>query len=328
MKKFDRYIYLGDIHSRREFIDFVQEQDDNKTFFILAWDLFDRGSYSLDVFFTIERLYLEGKLQIVLWNHDLFFIWYMNKNYHQTKLFEINSSNLYSDIHYNINYQYDKAKMLYCSPLDTWYTEGQELFLSYERENSDFSPKEKTMSFLTYMAKFLSQFNLYYIDDLKNLTVHWWIPFFTNWLPVWHHNKNNEWVAWLDFVKDLDILLKENKAEWLTFLSWSLDSDTLVNENKEYYQDLTLKGPIDSYKWLYWFVPTWYLNREYETNEDVYLGLIRELEKNNLNHFFCGHDYSSNFDSYNNLTRVYRLDLWIWYVIMNQDNKLITKWKI
>lgn len=304
--KFEKYIYIWDIHWKKEFCKFIDERDDWKTFFILMWDLFDRWNYSYEVIEKIKEKHKEWKLHLILWNHDLFLIFWYLLNWSRWTFkwqFDFNGwKNTYDSFEKNVKYRWLYQK--------NWET--CKSVLTYIHEVCEF---------------LLNNFDLYYVDELWNLSIHWWIPFLFDWTPIWDSFWFNDYKEWFEYVKELNKLMKQKDELTLSKLTWIHETDSIVRA-------------INSVHWLWiqnykiekdftQFVPTWYLNRNYDENKDIYDWMIKELDKYWFNRFFCWHDWKYIIEDKNvKDDRIIRLDRHIWFAVFNNKNELIESWLI
>lgn len=302
---FERYIYIWDIHGSKRIVEFLQKENDWKTFFIFLGDLFDRWSFSYEVFKEIEKLYKQWRIWGCLWNHDLFLIFSQLSNVSR-----------------------EKNKQMFKIPWN-W---GPNTFKSFEN-NIKYRKKENipTWAYLIYVSNFLLEnFWLYYIDELNNLSIHWWIPSFFDWELVWESFEYNKFTYWLDYVKKINSLMKEKDDETLEKLTSTYSTDSIIRQNNLFWESnywMPLKYESKDY-WM--FVPNWYLNREYTLNKKINESVINELNRNKLNRLFVGHDWNNliNIKNIQNSDRIIRLDYNIWIVILNKENQLIDRFII
>lgn len=296
--KFKRFIYIWDIHWNKSFIDFVNEKDDWKTKFILMWDIFDRWNYSYEVFEKIKEFHKDWKLELVLWNHDLFLIfWTLFHKHHM-----IYENQLRINWWKNTLDSF-KKNIVYKQWLNKWYARKYQI---------------DTANYL------LENFNLYHIDELWNLSIHWWIPYFENWFEIWYDFWNWIFLKWLEMIKEFNKKIKEKDEEILWLFTWIQNPNYILRINS-ILQWIT-------YNEIHWndstqFTPTWFLNREYELNENIKYWLIKTLKDNWLNRFFCWHDwFNVNENNINKDSIINRLDWRIWYYIVNNKNEFIEWW--
>jgi len=296
-KMFDRYIYIWDIHWNKNVFNFIKENNDSKTYFILMGDLFDRWNYSYELIELIKQIYKDWRLNMVLGNHDLFFIFSQLSNPYKMiydNQFKLNKwKNTYNSFKKNIIYKRKKSWINL-----NWYMYGIAQFL-------------------------LENFDLYLIDDLWNLSIHGGIPILFEGSLVWESFKYNEFSYWLDYVKELNNLIKKKDIKTLEKFTAIYQTNSIIRQNEIFY-NLKLKDKEKNY---WQFLPTWYLNREYTLNENIKKTLLLELDKNNINKFFTWHDmqYLPKLDTINNKSRIIRLDYGVGVLIMNKENKIIEK---
>jgi len=296
----NRYIYIWDIHWNKNIIDFINKENDWKTFFILMWDIFDRWNYSFEIFECIKKIYLQWKLQLVLWNHDLMFILSTLTNYLKNNFLEQwkHPSNWMNKTlkSFRKNIQYKD-----------WI-------------NTSFS-KVKTYMFET--ANFLfKNFNTYYIDDLNNLSIHGWIPIMEDWNIVWESFWYNNFSIWLDRIIYLNNKLKNFDEETLRKYLSIYSTESILRNNSVFYNKSYLYNQWD--KDYCMFIETWFLSRFYE-DLVIKKSLENYLDNIWINRLFIWHDSKDlkPLSQLNNFDRIIRLDHCIWITIYNNKNNLI-----
>lgn len=292
MTKFERYIYIWDIHWRKEIIKFFDFFNDWKTFFILTWDFFDRWHYSFEVFQKIKKFKEKGILEWVLWNHDVFFIFnFLQK---ETKLYEA---------------QY----------LMNWWVETNKSFiLNFEPSLDNLEDFNKKM--IEVAEWLLSNFNLYYIDELNNLIIHGWIPVFENWLLIWEYF-DWKYYEWLDYIKILNKKLKKLDKDTILKFSWKYESKKIIN-------DISIKNNANlkfyDFKDYTNFLPTWYNNLLYYNNPAILKTIKTHLKFHWLNKLIVWHKLAiKNQRNIKNI--IHRLDfkVKIGTLFLNNKNKLL-----
>lgn len=319
----ERYIYIGDIHWNEWFVDFVKKYNNWKTFFISTWDLFDRGRDSFWVFSTIKELYEKGLFEMVFWNHDLFFI----------------IPNIYPehpDSHIFLNqFEYNGwnktmdsfiENLLGISISERWANP-----LSLKLKRGELNDK------LFWITKWLfDKFNIYYIDPLKNIVIHWWIPITFDWDIIWE-NINWKFVSWLDYIKLLNEWLKNKDFQTIKKLTALYPADKILFDCKKEYWWTYIYEEFKEYDN---YLPTWFNNQIYKESEKSMNWLRKELDKFWLNRLISGHicNTNNNFGKEDNQDTFLQLDRsfvyskknfmrkWIWYAILNTKNEIIEIW--
>lgn len=292
--KFDKTIYIGDIHWNKRFLSLVKEYDDWKTKFILVWDFFDKWKNSAEVFYKIKELKETGKLDWVLWNHDLFFIF----SFLPTK--------------YIPSYVKEKYRTQF-SIKSNGGGETFHSFFNYFKKNNLDSKKE-----FENIAKWLfSNFNIY-LEYQNNFIVHWGISISSKGAILWDLI---DWTFYqgIELIKMYNKKLKEFDTKILNKFTALYSPIKTCNEN--------IKRGITTIEDLAWteyfelFLPTWYHNSSYFKNESKYKSLIKYLKEKKINRLICGHDYMGwdtimIFDEHQN-ERIVNLDrageaIWNW----------------
>jgi len=347
MKKFNRYIYIGDIHWSQYFREFIQKYDDWNTFFYSAWDLFDRWRFSYQNFLVIEQLFNEGKFNMALWNHDLFYIfskwlefdWEMKrkafKEKESNKIEYLKIKNYYNKLYY-YNWWYDTD---YSFELDNnWEYNFQE----EKQENKEVETK------MSHVANFLwKNFNIYVIDQNNNLIIHWWIPI----LPsgdIVEVMIDNKMISWIELLKKVNDWFKKLDPKSIGILdNYDIDKDMYHNvlKNMERFSKNLKTKDIYNYYWWRHLSPTWFDSSMYDKSEIIRNTLISELNNKGINNIILWHWHNRevNRENFNNKNskywennRIIRIDrsfvennyrYWnLWYIILDNDNKIIEVW--
>jgi hypothetical protein len=294
---FNRYVYLWDIHWNKLILDEIDKYNDWKTLFIVLWDLFDRWNYSFEVFIKIKELFELWILKWILWNHDLFFIFSQLKN---------NSIDTYKN---QLN-------------LNKWKNTIQSF-----RKNVQYKNLYKHNNIWLFNIEvsqwLLENFDLYYIDPLNNISIHGWIPIFYDWNIVGDYFDNKEFLYWIDYIKELNNLLKSRDSNTISKFTAIYNSKWIIENNNKYY-DSFYKDKWDDYAM---FLPTWYRSINYIDNNDILLSIKKELTNHNLNKLIVWHDYSDeNTNNINDI--IYRVDMRHWILIKDNQNIVINFYKI
>lgn len=330
----ERHIYLWDIHSNQKFLEIIEKYDDWKTLFVITWDIFDRGLHAYEIAEKIKELILDWKIEGSLWNHDIFLFapyYFENDWSHNSDEWE-----LVMDVFSNQFMANDSFSNTIESIIK--WVESQGI------ESKYYISEHKTHNHYEYikdLAKiFIEHFNLYYIDSLNNLTIHWWIPILLKWELVWDvFDSNLEWEPikttyfGLDYVKKLNELFKKWDFKTLKRLTtYASNKDILKTINKRYWTYYH-----DHYSWDFsQYLPTWFDNSNYipdkEEKIDIYNSLRHELNKNWLKRLIVWHYWNQDDDNFSNvddcfndtivrLDRSHRCDIWI--MIINVESNEI-----
>lgn len=352
-KKIENFLYFGDVHWSQYFKDFIQKYYDVKTKYISVWDLFDRGEFSYDVFEIIKNLHKEWKFEMVLWNHDLFFIFWKLYWVWVEKLNNMFDLNLSEEEYVDLNKLFSIFKQQY------YWNGGQETdksfyeavfwnsYIKYMKKDSNFDTndlylfdnqewlnnyiyenKEKLeIEFNNYcleVVEFLfKSFKLFLVDDLNNLIVHWWMPILPNWDLVYEET-NWRFIWWLELLSDYENKLKN--FDYITIKKLSAYFDSFKDD---IYLKMKNNWFLNWWKFYndeaWYYIRTWYPNILYDKEDSVRETLIKELDKNKLNCIITGH-YRNEFigfrethrdQRYYRLERNYIKNDNFWYLIMN-----------
>lgn len=326
--KFEKYIYIWDTHWGNLLLDFLNENDDWKTFFYFLWDLFDRGYHSARNINKIMELHKNGRCDIILGNHDLFFIFW-----HSGDIIE--NFNIVQSYNNQLRWNWGRETLEsfreYCSA-------NKKNWLSYDTDYSEY---------LTKVRDFLLQFKIYWIDHNNNYLVHWGIPIWTNWELWWEvFDINGEWLYldWIDRIEKLnDDLMGLDEKTLMKFL-WTYNSysDVVVKNTYEYNNLWEWEIYLESTQ----ILPTWYLSRFYLNNEFIQETLSKELKRHWLRWIFVGHDWNEVdnkiFNNKSNKSNhivpwLYRLDrsnIWswsldnFWYATFDKNGECIKLWDV
>jgi len=210
---FERYIYCTDIHGSPLFESFMDHFHDGKTKFYILWDIFDRGDNSFEVIEKIMKMHKEGYMDMVLWNHDLFFMLWVG---------------LYSttnNIIKNISESFVWQEKEICEIFRAFY--GQ---LMWNDWKTTFRSLQKWywddyLKKLDEIIDFLwTHFSLYHRDELWNLLIHGWIPILDDGSIVWEEI-DGRYYSWIDYVVRLNDLMKKvwySNAREIIHHSWSI----------------------------------------------------------------------------------------------------------
>jgi len=329
VKNNKRTIYLWDLHWSDIFSDFINLNNIDNTKFVSLWDIFDRWNNSYEIYLTIKKLYENNQYDMILWNHDLFFIYWiwLSEKYDWFLLQEIKNNTKYSK-------NYDKYTSLWKETLMYLINNGGDLTIDsiienhmwmYWQKKTDLSQLEINKR-LNEVAEFLYNFNLYKIDENNNLLVHWWIPILNDWSIVsieYDRNITNWWIELLEafnhWLKNLDLwiitaLITWASAEYQDFnIFEKMKANNLIKDveliNSLIYRSINTTTH---------FLPNWYLNYYYLSNEKIWKSLKTELSKNNINALIVWHSWNDIYDEwFCNINSDY------WKHLLWQNNTLI-----
>lgn len=331
MIKIKRYIYIWDIHASYKFKDFINKYDDGKTFFYSLWDLFDRWDFAYENILIMKKLFNEGKFNMVLWNHDLFFLFSKWLNYNTIIKDTILKSNL--DIK-DYEWLIQRNSNLYNM---NWWIQTDYSFMNNTDVSWTKKRIEETINFLWW------NFNIFLIDHNKNLLIHWWIPILPSWDLV-HTNLNNKFLWWIDLLTQISIGIKKMDVNSLLMLDDFNNGDTFYNTLSimERFQDNLNTKDIYNFESTRYLSPIWYSSSLYDTNDVVRNTLIKELNKHGIENIFLWHwqnkeisdkIYKNKDSKYWKDNRIFRIDRshiiqnntnWtIGYAIFDNNNKVI-----
>lgn len=327
----NRTIYLWDIHSSQLLKSFIQSYYTLETLFISLWDIFDRGSNSYENYQIIKELYDKKQYDMVLWNHDLFFIFWiwLSEKYNGFLIDRVKNS-----------WSYEKYKLLWKEALSyleyNWGDKTLDSILErhswlYWIKQSNLTEEEQYKR-LNEIAKFLYSFSIYKVDSNNNLLVHWWIPILPDGSIVSMLVNNTMTVSSLDLLEKLDKGVKELNLDILFALIWwestEYNSRTILYDMKEA-KLIKDEKKINSLRLdtSRYFIPTWYLNRVYFSNDIIGKSLKEELKKLNINALIVWHDWNEVYEEwFNNISSNYwKHLLWQSQTLLRLDRSYIEK---
>lgn len=331
MKKFKRYVYFWDTHWTSKFKDFIKKFDDWETFFYCLWDIFDRWQFSYDNFLEIKELHKKWKLEAVLWNHCLFFLF--------NKLLGI--KNKYSDNALK-NWWEDFYEKVFSTYSKLYYMNGglstDESFI----QKAVFFNQQIEDLYLDTAVYMIENFKLCIKDKFNNFLVHGWIPIMPNnglvWAEVFLEKK-----YWIKFIEELNdnFINKKNKDINLRVIQL-VDGIILKNDyiTEKDWEDIIFRNEPR------YLSPTWFENELYETDKKIKNRLLKELDDNWLDKIFVWHWWNlneiktlkdKNSKYWENLeNRIFRLDrsfkhndnqTYIWYTILDENWNFIEYWE-
>jgi len=218
-------------------------------------DLFDRGHYSYEIYKIIRKLHSKGKFQMVLGNHDLFFL--------LTHGLYIGGENIISRIA-------DKT-LTEDQRWELWDIYNDQLKINRGDATIDsfdawFWVKNTWKKTSEVVDFFFTNFNLYYEDPIGNLVIHGGIPILPDGSIVGCAVGDN-FVSGLDYVKHLSKGFKNVEFDTLKLLT---GRDNSMGE--KLYDDMKTRGLIHDpdlvsstpNEFLRYYVPTWSDNSVYE----------------------------------------------------------------
>lgn len=336
MNNIKRYIYVWDIHGSYKFNNFIDTFNNGSTFFYFLWDLFNRWLYSYQNFQKIKKLHSLWLADVVIWNHDIFFLmskWLTYNTIIKKKILKKTTMDKYN----YIKKYYDNLYFF------NWWNETDDSFkrnISNTLWLQDYNNILESR-YIEVVDYIFSNFNIYIVDKNNNLLIHWWIPI----LPTWELvtiNIDNELYSWYELVKKINDKFKLLEIDWFELLeSWIKWYDKAENILSLMLRLWLLKNPDTIYNsWKSMFLsPIWYNNSLYDKNEIVRNTLLKELDEKWLNYIFLWHwwnkesenntDIKSKYWLYN---RVFRMDksynYWdLGYSIFDKNNNLLSIWQ-
>lgn len=293
---FERYVYCADIHGSPLFESFVDHFHDWKTKFYILWDIFDRGDESFEVIEKIIKMHKEWYMDMILWNHDLFFMIWVG-------LHPISSS-----VIKNISTSFAWQEKEIYGIFEAFY--GQLIWNGWKntvRSLKEWYWDEYTKKLDEIIDFLWTHFSLYHIDELWNLLVHGWVPILDDGSIVWEEI-DGEFYSWIDYVVKTNDLMKEFDISTLEKLAaihhryaakiykWMEMRWIIVDEEMSEAQKNS--------HWKY-FTPTWYANVRYEWESGNILKSLRwELDRKWLKRLLVWH-WSSEEESFSNLDDEY-----------------------
>jgi len=337
MKNIDRYIYIWDIHGSWKLNNVIDEYNNWRTFFYFLGDLFDRWEFSYQNFKKIQELHKLWLANVVIWNHDIFFLmskWLKYNTIIKQKILEKSTM-----AEYNYIKQYYDELYLFngWEQTDNSFKKALHKDLDYEEYNEKL--EELYIEVVNYL---FSNFDTYIIDHNNNLLVHWWIPI----LPTGELvtiNIDNELYSWVELIKKINQKFKLLETEWFeileSWIDWYNKAENILSLMLRLWL-LKKSESIYNYWQSMYLSHIWYNSSLYDKSEIVRNTLIKELNEQWLNNIFLWHwwnkeaidsdywNYKSKYWEYN---RVFRIDksynYWdLWYAIFNEKNELLKTW--
>ena len=358
-------IYIWDIHWSFNFENFINKYNDGNTKFISLGDIFDRGSDSYKNYLIIKQLYSQGLYDMILWNHDLFFIFWIgfSEKYNWFLLDYIKDSPFYSEY---ISFWKNALELL----MYNWWE--YTLNSIFEKRNwyysymvSSISEKEQ-IDRVNEIAKFLFQFQISKIDSNWNLLIHGGLPILKDGSCLSLMIDNSMTKNSKELLDKINLKFKQLDLTFINLLTlsdipksfeWIYSEQNIINlMNKEGYlhnPDYILRLNNDNkFELGRDFILTWFDNTIYFQYDKTVEWIKRELKFLNAKALICGHwwnkipsewfnninsDYWKHLLTQNEtvirLDRSYRQvhwDYWnFWYIIFNNDNnKYIEVWDV
>lgn len=306
---FKRYVYIADPHGSELFVDFINKYNDWVTKFYILWDIFDRWECSYEIIEKIKVLWNEGKLDMVLWNHDLFFLMWFWLHYWWDNIV----SRLAEKLYWKNNKDIERIWEIFYKQF--YLNKGWKTIDSFERWYWKDRLKEKTNG----IVNFLWQFNLSKRDDLGNYLVHGGIPILEDGSVIWEENIW-EFLSWIKYVEKINSLMK------------NLDIITLEKLSAEYhhyaieiYDEMNKRGLIidEKISWYQvmdypvFFSPTWFGNSFYTKLKKVFVALRWELNRNNIKRLIVWHWFNTTSD-FSNLNSPYAIQFYNTVICMER----------
>lgn len=247
-------IFISDIHSSSNFSKLVEKFPKEK--FTLCGDIFDRGSFTHDVFQTIKKLHAQGRITITLWNHDLFFIFWlwMHPN-SKSKVSILSKTSMTIE-------ESEVLNDIFYSQL-TW--NGWNETIRSLNENKKDAWHESAHWYADEIADFLFEnWNLVNIVDWV-VAVHGWIPMLNDWSLVWERYEWIDWDKyedWINYLKKMDKGIKRLDPKVLYRLS-ACDNEIArhIYDKMEKEWKIFKKSHSFQMRWdICNFLSTWYNN--------------------------------------------------------------------
>lgn len=326
----EMHIYVWDTHWSERFIDFIEQYADWVTNFVLIGDIFDRWLASYQIIEKIKDLYAQWKIKMVLGNHDLFYIFWKLYNIWTLKFNEIFSLSISEE-------EYEKLNKLFKIYNDqyfrNWWVETNnsfKLWILAKNMKNNFNPEnfirdwfkdqdyleEEYNKYCLDIAKFLfTSFDIFHIDELNNISIHWGINILPNWDLV-AEKIDWEFVSWVERLRKYNEKLKNFDYEILKKLTAYFDNykhQIFIEMKENWFINWKAFHNTDNTD----YIPTWMPNYLIDKYEEVRETLIKELDENWLNRCIMGH-YSNEYNKFNETPknqRYYRIDrnfIWAW----------------
>lgn len=317
-------LYFWDLHWSSYFVDFVRKYDDWFTKFVSLWDLFDRGPDSYKIYLEVKRLYSQWLFDMVLGNHDLFFIFWiwLSEQYNWFLLPRVKNNRRYSDYVALWKEAYYSLQLFWGeSTLDSILERYSWIYWS--KKSNLF--EDEQIKRLNEVAEFLYQFNIYKLDENKNLLVHWWLPVLNDWSVVsiqvdW--KMTSGWVELLEacnkWYRDLDFWLIIALVTWASSEYQDFNILYDMKKNNLLKDSVLMDKMLSKIDTASHFLPMWYLNDLYFSHEKIARTIKDELVKENITALIvwhCGNKVPSEW--YNDLTSDY------WSHLLSQKNTII-----
>jgi hypothetical protein len=277
----------------------------------------------------IKELYNKNQFDMVLWNHDLFFIFWiwLSEEYDGFLLKKIKNNKKYKD-NYNNYAKLWKETLFYLK--NNWWDMTINSILEIKKDSyfkyETKLTKNEINERLNEIAEFLYNFELYKIDNNNNLLIHWGIPILNDWsiVSIEYDNTMTNWSiellkAFNHWLKNFDLwimtaLITGASAEYQDFNMFEkMKENNLIKDvetiNKLIYRTISTQTH---------FLPNWYLNSYYLSNEIIWKSLKNELKKQKINALIVWHCWNNIYNEwFNNINSDY------WKHLLNQDNTII-----
>ncbi len=285
---FERYVYCTDIHGSSLFESFIDHFHDGKTKFYVLWDIFDRGDESFDVIEKIMKMHREWYMEMILWNHDLFFMLWVGL--HPTTDSVI--KNISKSFVWQEKEIYEIFEVFYGQLI---WNGWKNTIISLRRWYWD-KYAEKLNEIVNF---FWTNFSLYYRDELWNLLVHGGIPILDDGSVV-SEEIDGEIYSWIDLIVKLNDLMKQFDIPTLRKLSVNAEGYGTMLYNKMYDRWVIANLSISGYQKVYfgkYFSPTWFANSWYELKSgDPLRALRKELDRKWLKRLLVWHWFNKKED--------------------------------
>lgn len=327
-------IFISDIHSSNHFKRLVDSFP--KENFTLCWDIFDRGSFTHEVFQTIKSLHKKKRITITLWNHDLFFIfWLWLHPNSQSNVSKLASTSMTME-------EKEVLNDIFFSQLS--WNGGDETIKSLN-DNKKEAWHESAHWYADEIADFL--FENWNVINIVNwiVAVHGWIPILNDGSLVWEQYEWIKWDVyedWIKYLQKLDRWIKRLDPKVLYRLSACDDEmgrfiyDKMEKLGKIFKKShsFQMRGNICN------FLPTWYNNTYFYGGkhwiqpqmiqylrwylDSIWLKRVVAWHYGNNSKNFYEKDKPFVKDLYDTIIRFDRSFLWrLWYIVFDDNWNLI-----
>jgi hypothetical protein len=175
-------------------------------------------------------------------------------------------------------------------------------------------------------VKFLfTNFDIFHIDSLNNITIHWWVPILPNW-DIVAEEIEGQFYIWIDRIKKINEKIKMLDYDVIKNMSAYFENykdDVFIKMKKHWYSNWKHFHNTDVRD----YIPTWFPNYYYDKYDEVKASLEQELNRHWLKKLIVWH-YYNEYNKFNETPkdqRFYRLDRWIvkswnfWVLIIDKD---------